>query len=54
MPPSSLRAFLDDLEARGDLKRVRTEVDPKWEIAEIAQRAVREGQPALVFERVRG
>ena len=54
MPPSSLRAFLDDLEARGDLKRVRTEVDPKWEIAEIAQRAVREGKPALVFEHVRG
>lgn len=54
MPFSNLRSFLVELEARGDLKRVRAEVDPRFEIAEIAQRVVREGGPALLFEHVRG
>jgi 4-hydroxy-3-polyprenylbenzoate decarboxylase len=49
-----LRTFLDGLEARGDLRRVRAEVDPRFEIGEIAQRMVREGGPALLFERVKG
>ncbi len=51
---ADFRSFLDHLEARGDLVRVRAEVDPEYEIAEIAQRGVREGMPALRFERVRG
>jgi 4-hydroxy-3-polyprenylbenzoate decarboxylase len=42
------------LEGAGDLKRVRVEVDPRFEIAEIAQRAVREEGPALLFENVKG
>ncbi len=54
MPFSDLRSFLQHLEARGDLKRVRAEVDPEYEITEIAQRCVREGGPALLFENVRG
>jgi 4-hydroxy-3-polyprenylbenzoate decarboxylase len=54
MPVSSLRSFLADLEAHGDLKRVHVEVDPRFEIAEIAQRIVREEGPALLFERVKG
>jgi 4-hydroxy-3-polyprenylbenzoate decarboxylase len=49
-----LRSFLDDLEVRGQLKRVRVEVDPRFEVAEIAQRMVREKGPALLFERVKG
>lgn len=49
-----LRSFLDDLEVRGQLKRIRVEVDPRFEVAEIAQRVVREGGPALLFERVTG
>jgi len=49
-----LRSFLADLGARHDLLRVRVEVDPRYEIAEIAQRMVRENGPALVFERVKG
>jgi 4-hydroxy-3-polyprenylbenzoate decarboxylase len=49
-----LRSFLDDLEVRGQLKRVRVEVDPRFEVAEIAQRVVREGGPTLLFERVKG
>src|SRR3989442_345846 len=54
MPFPDLRSFLAHLEANRDLQRVRVEVDPVFEIAEIAQRAVREGKPALLFERVRG
>jgi 4-hydroxy-3-polyprenylbenzoate decarboxylase len=52
--PFDLRSFLSLLEASGDLKRVRAEVDPRFEIAAIAQRMVREGGPALLFERVKG
>jgi len=54
MPFRDLRSFLLHLEARGDLQRVRTEVDPEYEITEIAQRVVRAGGPALLFENVRG
>ncbi|HEX6791486.1 MAG TPA: UbiD family decarboxylase [Candidatus Krumholzibacteria bacterium] len=54
MRPYNLRSFLLELEARRDLKRVRVEVDPRFEVAEIAQRMVREGGPALLFERVKG
>jgi len=54
MRPFGLRAFLDELDFRRELKRVRVEVDPRFEIAEIAQRTVREGGPALFFERVKG
>ncbi len=54
MRPFGLRDFLLDLEMHRDLKRVRVDVDPRFEIAEIAQRTVREEGPALVFERVKG
>jgi len=54
MPFDRLKTFLDDLESRGDLKRVRVEVDPELEITEIVTRVVREGGPALLFERVKG
>jgi UbiD family decarboxylase len=54
MPPFGLRSFLVDLELHRELKRVRTEVDPRFEIAEIAQRMVRENGPALLFENVKG
>ena len=54
MPFPDLRSFLSHLEKNRDLQRVKVEVDPVFEIAEIAQRAVREGKPALLFERVKG
>src|SRR5262245_13577113 len=54
MPFPNLRSFLAHLEQQGDLKRVRAEVDPVYEIGEIAQRAVREEKPALLFENVKG
>jgi 4-hydroxy-3-polyprenylbenzoate decarboxylase len=54
MPFDRLKTFLDHLESRGDLKRVRVEVDPELEITEIVSRVVRENGPALLFERVKG
>lgn len=51
---SGLRAFVEFLEARGELLRISAEVDPKFEVAEITQRVIRQGGPALLFERVRG
>jgi 4-hydroxy-3-polyprenylbenzoate decarboxylase len=49
-----LSAFLETLEEEGDLARVRTRVSPRLEIAEIADRAVKGGGPALLFENVEG
>jgi 4-hydroxy-3-polyprenylbenzoate decarboxylase len=49
-----LTAFLRALEDDGDLVRIRERVSPRLEIAEIADRAVKSGGPALVFENVEG
>lgn len=49
-----LRAFVRDLEAAGELARVRVEVDPELEITEVYDRVVKRGGPALLFENVRG
>jgi 4-hydroxy-3-polyprenylbenzoate decarboxylase len=46
--------FARYLEQIGELHRVRVEVDPHLEVTEIATRALREGRPALWFERVKG
>ncbi|HYB52943.1 MAG TPA: menaquinone biosynthesis decarboxylase, partial [Thermoanaerobaculia bacterium] len=54
MAHKNLSAFLDALERDGDLARVRAEVSPQLEIAEIADRSVKRGGPALLFENVRG
>ncbi|MDQ6893169.1 MAG: menaquinone biosynthesis decarboxylase [Acidobacteriota bacterium] len=50
----NLSAFLDGLESRGELVRIRERVSPRFEIAEIADRAVKSGGPALLFENVDG
>jgi 4-hydroxy-3-polyprenylbenzoate decarboxylase len=49
-----LRQFLGKLEKEGELRRVSLDVDPVLEIAEITDRAVKAGGPALLFERPRG
>jgi len=54
MPFGDLQSFVQILESRGQLKRVRAEVDPILEAGEIAQRVVAEGGPALLFEHPRG
>ncbi len=50
----NLSAFLRALEADGELVRVAREVSPRLEISEIADRSVKGGGPALLFERVAG
>ncbi len=45
-----LRDFITALEQQGELKRIDQRVDPKLEITEIADRTLRAGGPALLFE----
>jgi 4-hydroxy-3-polyprenylbenzoate decarboxylase len=49
-----LRDFIRALEERHELKRIPFEVDPVLEITEFADRAVKSGGPALLFEKPRG
>lgn len=49
-----LHGFIELLEQRGQLRRIRTLVDPDLEIAEIANRMLQSGGPALLFEQVKG
>ena len=49
-----LREFLSQLESRGELKRISAEVSPRLEMTEIADRVLRAGGPALLFERPAG
>jgi len=49
-----LREFLQTLEAKGDLRRIQTPVDPYLEMTEICDRTLRRGGPALLFEAPRG
>ena len=49
-----LREFLAQLEARGELKRIAARVSPHLEMTEIADRVLRAGGPALLFERPAG
>ncbi len=50
----SLGEFLDALEGRGDLVRVRAPVSRDLEITELTRRVVRADGPALLFENVPG
>ncbi|VTM23393.1 3-octaprenyl-4-hydroxybenzoate carboxy-lyase [Raoultella terrigena] len=49
-----LRDFLTLLEQQGELKRISLPVDPHLEITEIADRTLRAGGPALLFENPKG
>lgn len=49
-----LRHFMRVLEQQGELKRIPFEVDPVLEITEFADRAVKAGGPALLFEKPKG
>jgi 4-hydroxy-3-polyprenylbenzoate decarboxylase len=49
-----LRDFLAQLEARGELRRITTEVDPRLEMTEICDRVLKAGGPALLFENPKG
>ena len=54
MAYSDLRDFINALEQKGLLKRVKAEVDTRLEVAEIQDRLVRHGGPAVIFEKVKG
>ncbi|MDP2998235.1 MAG: menaquinone biosynthesis decarboxylase [Bryobacterales bacterium] len=54
MPYTDLREFIRALEEKGELKRIPFEVDPVLEITEFADRAVKRGGPALLFEKPKG
>lgn len=45
-----LREFIEALEQQGELKRISQAVNPHLEITEIADRTLRSGGPALLFE----
>ncbi|MBF2027988.1 MAG: UbiD family decarboxylase [Oscillatoriales cyanobacterium C42_A2020_001] len=49
-----LRGFIKLLEEKGKLRRIQALVDPDLEIAEIANRMLQSGGPALLFENVKG
>ncbi|MDO6707442.1 MULTISPECIES: 4-hydroxy-3-polyprenylbenzoate decarboxylase [unclassified Photobacterium] len=47
---NDLRDFIAYLEERGQLKRIKQPVDPRYEMTEICDRTLRAGGPALLFE----
>jgi 4-hydroxy-3-polyprenylbenzoate decarboxylase len=54
MAYDDLRDFIRALEKNKELKRIPFEVDPKLEITEFADRSVKNGGPALLFEKPKG
>jgi len=54
MAYNDLRDFIRKLQKENELKRISIEVDPVLEIAEFADRSVKSGGPALLFEHPKG
>jgi 4-hydroxy-3-polyprenylbenzoate decarboxylase len=54
MAYDGMAEFVSALEARGELVRVTRPVDPVLEVAAIADRVMKSGGPALLFEKVGG
>ncbi len=53
MAYSDLHEFIDKLEQKALIKRIKSETDAELEITEITDRVVKSGGPALLFEKVR-
>ena len=51
---NDLETYIDFLDRIGDLKRIKTEVDPILEISEISCKTIESNGPALLFENVKG
>ena len=51
---TNLRDFIAKLEEEGELKRIKTPVDPVLEISEITDRVSKKSGPALLFENPKG
>ncbi|RUM33963.1 MAG: menaquinone biosynthesis decarboxylase [Archaeoglobus sp.] len=54
MPYEDLREFIEKLEREGELARVTQEFSPILEITEIADRVVKSGGKAILFEKPKG
>jgi 4-hydroxy-3-polyprenylbenzoate decarboxylase len=54
MAYTDLREFIAALEKQRELKRIAIEADPVLEITEFADRSVKQGGPALLFEKPKG
>ncbi len=54
MPYKDLHDFMRFLEKNNELKRINVSVDSNLEITEITDRVVKNGGPALLFEKVKG
>jgi 4-hydroxy-3-polyprenylbenzoate decarboxylase len=54
MPYNSLQEFVQVLDGAGELKRISHPVKAEFEITEIADRVMKSGGPALLFENVSG
>ncbi|MBI2681420.1 MAG: menaquinone biosynthesis decarboxylase [Candidatus Solibacter usitatus] len=54
MAYTNLREFIAKLEKERELKRISLEVDPVLEITAFADRSVKQGGPALLFENPKG
>lgn len=54
MKYKDLRDFITQLEQRGDLKRVKTAIDPRLEMTEICDRLLKQAGPAVLFEQPTG
>jgi 4-hydroxy-3-polyprenylbenzoate decarboxylase len=54
MKYQDLRDFINQLESRGELKRISQPVDPSLEITEVCDRTLRAEGPALLFENPKG
>ena len=54
MKYKDLREFIELLEQKGELKRIKQEIDPYLEMTEIADRTLRAEGPALFFENPKG
>lgn len=54
MKYEDLRDFIEQLEKMGELKRISMEIDTDLEMTEIADRTLRAGGPAILFENPKG
>ncbi|MDL1867377.1 4-hydroxy-3-polyprenylbenzoate decarboxylase [Betaproteobacteria bacterium PRO4] len=54
MKYKDLRDFIAQLEQRGNLKRVKTAIDPRLEMTEICDRLLKQAGPAVLFEQPTG
>ena len=54
MPINDVHELIEVLEKAGELKRIKEEVDPDLEVAEILRRTMYQNGPALLFENVKG